>query len=498
MSLIKQLAKETAIYGISSILVRLLPFAILTPYLTNFFSRKEYGVITEVYTYTALLVVLFTYRMETTFFRFGSKGSNLENAFSTAAWSLILSTLGWMLILLTFLPNLALFIHKDLAYQDLVLLMLGIVATDALVAIPFARLRLEKRPIRFAAIKSINVVVNICAVFFFLELCPRLINNGWTSLEIIYNADNRISYVLWANLLASFITLLLFIPTYSNLQWAFDKQLWKKMIRYTGPLIIVGIAGVVNQLSGNTLIHNLASDDYDFNKQCEGVFAAVAKIAVFMNLYTQAFNYAAEPFFFSNADRSDAKQQYADVARIFTIVGSIVFLGLWLYLDIIKYFIGSDFHDGLEIVPVLLLAFLFLGLYYNFSIWYKLTDQTRFGGYIAVGGSIITISLNVILITNSNIPCYAGPAWAALACYAFMALAAYSLGQRKYPIPYDIRSMVLVLLITVIYFGLNYYWRSITNWNQGSYLLINSAWLLIYFFTIYKIEYRFLNRLFSK
>ena len=228
MSFIKQLAKETAIYGISSILVRLLPFAIITPYLTNIFSRQEYGIITEVYTYTAFLVVLFTYRMETTFFRYGNKEEDMERTFSTASWSLILSTGIWLSILFAFLSQVTQFILKDLDHQDLVILMLSIVASDALVAIPFARLRLEKRPIRFAAIKSFNVIINIIAVFFFLEICPALIENGWKSLELIYNPNNRISYVLWANLIASIATLLVFLPAYSKLGWNFDPMLYGK------------------------------------------------------------------------------------------------------------------------------------------------------------------------------------------------------------------------------------------------------------------------------
>ncbi len=491
---IKQLAKETAIYGVSSILVRLLPFAVLTPYYTRIFDTGEYGIVIEVYTYTALLVVLFTYRMETTFFRFGNKQADLEKAFSTAAFSLLFTTAAFVVLLFSFLPSLTQFILKESQHQDLVMLMISIVAADALVAIPFARLRLEKRPIKFAAIKTVNVLVNITSVFFFLSICPWLIEQGWESLESIYDPANRISYVLWANLIASSVTLLIFLPMYARIQLRFETQLWWKMLRYTAPLIIVAVAGVINQLSGNTMIKELASDDYDFNFQCEGIYGAVAKIAVFMNLYTQAFNYAAEPFFFSNAERADARQQYADVARVFTLVGCIVFLGIWCYLDIIKYFIGADFHTGLEIVPILLMANLFLGLYYNFSVWYKLTDQTRYGGYIAVGGAVITLGLNFILIPNPNIPCYHGPAWSALVCYCFMALAAYWLGRKKYPVPYNITKMLFYLALAVGLFAASYYFRS----NISNTLIatgINTLLLLVYVFIIFRTDKPFLLQL---
>ena len=498
MSLIKQLAKETAIYGISSILVRLLPFAVLTPYFTEIFKEGEYGIITDMYTNIAFLVVLFTYRMETTFFRFGSRESDFENTFSTTAWSLIFSTGFWLALFWLFLPNFTQAILKSTDYQDLVMLMLCIVGSDALTAIPFARLRLKKRPIRFAAIKSLNVIVNIISVFFFLEACPFLIEQGWSQLEFIYDTNNRISYVLWANLIASLFTLLVFLPMYGKLKWQFDWNLWGRMIKYTAPLVVVGVAGVVNQLSGNTFIKELASNDYSFNFQCEGIYGAVTKIAIFMTLYTQAFNYAAEPFFFNNANRSDAKQQYADIAKLFTIIGCIVFLGIWAYIDILKYFIDDKFHVGLPAVPILLLAFLCLGLYYNFSIWYKLTDQTKYGGYIAVGGSIITIALNFILIANPSIPCYISPAIAALACYIFMATAAYYIGQQKYPIPYNIKSIGFYLLLAVTFFGASYFLKMNTSWPFSILMLFNSAWLLLFVFIILRIERTFLLNVFSK
>ena len=497
MSLIKQLAKETAIYGISSILVRLLPFAVLTPYYTWRFDEMEYGIVTEVYVWTAILTVIFTYRMETTFFRFGSKAGELERAFSTAILSLVMTTVIFTSAVVLLAPGLTMAILKDASRQELLILLVAIVGADALAAIPFARLRLQKRPIRFALIKTFNILVNIAFVFFFLMGCPWLIENGYTFAERIYDEERSIVYVFWANLIASMLTVLIFLPMYLKIRLRFDFGLWKEMLAYTGPLVVVGLAGVINQLSGNTLIKELASDDYDQNFAFVGIYAAVAKLAVFMNLFTQAFNYAAEPFFFSNAERSDARQNYADIARLFTLVGTFAFLGIWFYIDIVKYFIDEKYHANLEIAPILLLAYLFLGLYYNFSIWYKLTDQTKYGGYIAVGGVVITLVLNALLIPNPAVSFY-GPAWAALACYGFMATMAYWLGRKAYPVPYKVGRMGGYIGLGLLFFGVSFVLRNELGLSPGLLMLINSGLLLIYGGLIFYFDRAFFRRVLRK
>ncbi len=493
MSLIKQLAKETAIYGISSILARLLPFVIFTPFYTWLFEKIEYGIVTEVYVWTAVLIVLFTYRMETTFFRFGSKKEDMEKAFSTASLSLILTTVlfGGILLLLT--PTITELLFKEASRQPLFLLLVSIVALDTLAAIPFARLRLEKRPMRFAVIKIVNILTNIAFVFFFLMACPWLIDNGYSSFEYIYEEESRITYVFWANLIASLVTLIIFLPMYGKMKFKFDLNLWKRMLVYTGPLIIVGLAGVINQLSGNTLIKELASDDYNRNFEFEAIYAAIAKLAVFMNLFTQAFNYAAEPFFFNNAHRKDARQNYADVARLFTITGVFVFLGIWFYIDIVKRFIADKYHEHLEIAPILLLAYLFLGLYYNFSIWYKLTDQTKYGGAIALAGVVITLGLNLTLIPDPDISFY-GPAWAALACYFFMTSIAYLLGRKKYPIPYEIGRMAAAIIIGLLLFGVSFWMRNVIGLEPITLMLSNTVLLVVFALVIYRMEKPFFER----
>lgn len=495
MSLIKQLAKETAIYGISSILVRFLPFAILTPFYTWYFEKDTFGIFTEAYIWIAFFNVVFIYRMETTFFRFGSQDRQaLERAFSTASLSIFTSTIALFTLLLLFRPTLTQIFFHDTDFKTLTTLLISIVAADTLKAIPFARLRLEQRPLRFAIFNTVGILTNIFLVFFFLLGCPYLIEAGWTSLTSFYDPEQPLVYVLLANLLASLTVVALVAPMYTRMKWQFDRALWKRMVRYTAPLVLVGLAGVINQFAGTSMINRLAPGGSERNFDFEGIFGAVAKIAVFMNLYTQAFNYAAEPFFFSNAKRGDALKQYGDIAKAFAIVGAFVFLGIWAYIDIIKYFIATKYHDDLLIAPILLMAYLLLGLYYNFSVWYKLSDQTKYGGYIAIGGAVITLTLNAILIPIPEISYY-GPAWTALICYGAMALASYWIGKQKYPIPYELGRIFAHLLVAAIAFGFLFLLDQRFNMGFWGKLAVNTALLIIYGVIIYFWERRFFKRL---
>ncbi len=494
MSLLKKLAGETAIYGTSSILSRLLHYVILTPYFTNVFTTGQYGVVSDMYTYAALLLVLFTYRMETAFFRFGTKNKNIQDTFSTASISLIISTITFSGIMIAFAQPLAnLLQYPD--HADYVMWFALIIAFDALSAIPFARLRLENKPIRFAVIKTLNILVNIFFLFFFLEGCPILIRNGWTFFEHIFDAENRIAYVFISNLLASGAVILFLLPQYFDIKFKFDKNLWKEMLNYSLPLVIVGIAGVINQLISLPMLKYLLGGNQESNLSQVGIYSAAAKLAVLMNLFTQAFNYAAEPFFFRNAERSDSRVIYAQVGQAFALVGSFAFLGIMMYLDIIQLFIGRDFRTGLEIVPILLIAYLFLGLYYNFSIWYKLTNNTKIGAYISLGGSAITLSMNIFLIPVIG---YMAPAWAALSCYAFMAAASYVIGRKYYPINYPIGKIGLYIGLAITCYLFSNFCRTIVDGNLVITLAINTGILLFYTFVIYQIEKKLLKPMLFK
>ncbi len=453
MSLIKKLAGETAIYGVSSILSRLLNWIILTPYFTRVFERGEYGVVSVLYTWIALLLVLYTYRMETAFFRYGRQKENLDVTFSTASLSIFGTTLLFTTVLFLFAQPIATLL-KYPEHPEYVRWFVGIVAADALSAIPFARLRLMNRPVRFAIIKTLSIVINIVLVFFFLEGCPWLIERGWSWVRVIYNPDNRILYVFVANLLASAFTMLQLLPIFLKIKLTFDRALLRRMVRYALPLVLAGVAAIVNQLIGAPMLQYLASDDLNYNLAQAGIFSAASKLAVLMNLFTQAFNYAAEPFFFRHADREDSSEIYAQVAQAFAMTGSVVFLGIMLYLDAIQYFLGEAFREGLGILPLMLIANLFLGLYYSMSIWFKLSDNTNIGGFIAIGGAVITLLVNFIFIPNPAVGYYA-PAWASLACYGFMLLACYGLGQRYFPIAYPVGRMVGYIVLALALYGIS-------------------------------------------
>lgn len=484
MSLIKKLAGETAIYGISSILSRLLNWVVLTPYFTRIFAPEEYGIVSELYAWIALLLILFTYRMETAFFRFGRKQEALARTFSTASISLLISTLLFTSLLLLFAQPIATWL-KYPAHADYVVWFLLIVALDALAAIPFARLRLQNRPIRFMLLKTLGIIVNIIFVFFFFEISPWLIEKGWSWVENIYNPKNKLAYVFIANFIASSITLLLLLPYYFKIKLEFDRILLQKMVWYALPLVLSGVAGIVNQFIGIPLLKELASNDLEYNKVQMGIYGAASKLAVLLNLFTQAFNYAAEPFFFRHADRDDSKIIYAQVAQAFAIVGSIAILGILLYMDIIQYFIGAEYRKGLGIVPILLIANLLLGLYYSVSIWFKLADQTKVGGWISLGGSVITILINIIFIPLLG---YYAPAWAALSCYGFMLAICWWLGQKYYPIDYPIGRILLYIALTMSLYSVSIYLGNIMNLSFVMTLLTNTMLFLFYLFIIYRIE----------
>ncbi|MCR9102683.1 MAG: oligosaccharide flippase family protein [bacterium] len=490
MSLLKKLAGETAIYGTSSILSRLLHFVILTPFLTYYFTKQEYGVVTDLYAWAALLLVIFTYRMETAFFRFGSKESDMERSFSTAAISLLASTAVLTILFLVFAPEIARWLHYP-DHPEYVRWFALIIAFDALAAIPFARLRLENRPIRFAVIKTLNILVNIFFIFFFLKICPWLLEQGYEWAGWLYNPEREIGYVFLSNLLASGSVLLFLAPLLLKAQWTFEAGLWKRMLRYAAPLIVVGVAGIVNQFVGIPLLKELASDDMDYNIAQVGLYGAAAKLAVLMNLFTQAFNYAAEPFFFRNAAREDKSTLYAQVGQGFTLVGCLAFVGIMLYMDIIQYYLGADLRGGLAVVPFLLMAYLFLGLYYNFSIWYKLADRTIIGGYIATAGSVITIGLNVWLIPRYG---YLAPGLAALACYSFMAAASYLTGQRYYPIHYPVGRMALYILGAITAYALSLLLQKSYAPGLAAGLALNTVLLLGYLSFLAVLERQGLKR----
>ena len=485
MSLLKKLAGDTAIYGVSSILSRVLNFLVMTYYLTGAFPREEYGVYTEMYASVSILIIFFTYRMETAFFRFGSRDGNLDRAFSTGSVMLLVTTIILTSALVLIAPVLGPIMDSS-NYQNYIIWFAFIVAFDALTALPFARLRLTNRPVKFAVLKTLNILVNIISLFFFLEVLPRLIDGGWDLGNTFYDQTDRIKYVFIANFIASAIILLLLLPDYFKIKFSFDKALLRKMLIYAAPLIVVSIAAAVNQHLNILLVKNWATTDEQLAKVLVGEYGACFKIAMLMSLAIQAFNYAAEPFFFNQSEQKNAKKTYADVGQAFALAGSFIFLGILLYLDIFKHLIRDpNYWVALKIVPILLLANFFLGLYYNFSIWYKLRDRTTMGAYISVAGSIITVGLNFLLIPKIG---YMGAAYTAMVCYAFMAAASYLTGQRYYPVPYPIGKMFTYITLAVGVYFMSEFLKNQLSLSVPISLLMNTMLLLVYTLMIGFIE----------
>ena len=446
MSILKQFAKETAIYGFSYVLSRILHYVIFTIYLTyRFPNQSDYGIYTDLYAYAAILLILYTYRMETAFFRFGSKKEEMHQSFSTSFISLFISTICLTALLFAFAEPIANFLkYPDNAYY--VRWFALIISFDALAALPFARLRLEQRPWRFMGIKLTNIFLTVGFVLFFLELCPRL-SSRFEWINKIYDPSKKLDYVFLANLFASFMVFIFLCKEYFKTKWEWNAELWKKKMRYALPLVIVGLAGVINQSIAVPLQKYFLPGTTIENLTQAGIYGSAAKLALLLNIFTIAFNYAAEPFFFNNASRKDSKVVYAQVALFYTIIACLIALGLLLFIDVFQYILGPNYRQALFVVPILIIAYFFLGLYYNFSVWYKLTDKTMIGAFISFSAACLSILLNVLLLPRFG---FVVSAWASVCAYAFMTLLCYLFSRKHFPIPYRIDQMGFYLITSVI------------------------------------------------
>ncbi|PSR04931.1 MAG: polysaccharide biosynthesis protein [Bacteroidetes bacterium SW_11_45_7] len=483
MNPIKQLAGQTAIYGLSSIVGRLLNY-LLVPLYTRIFLPQEYGIVTELYAYAGFLLVVYTYGMETAFFRYTEdKGENSRQVFSNAFFSLFFTSVIVSGLFIFFQQPIAEWLGYPGRSRYIVWFAL-ILGFDAAAAIPFAYLRQQQKAKRFAFVKLTNIGLNIGLNLFFLLLCPYLINHVGGPLaelvSVIYYPSVGVGYIFIANLTASLVTFLLLLPELSYLRGYFDTALWKRMITYAMPLLLVGLAGTVNEMFDRMMLKRFLPYDQETNQSMLGEYGACYKLSVLMTLFIQAYRFAAEPFFFSHAKLNDPKPLYAKTMKFFVIVGSLIFLVITLYLDIFKYFIGEKYHEGLEVVPILLMANLFLGIYFNLSIWYKLTDRTMLGAAVAIGGSVITVGLNIWWIPIFG---YMGSAWATLICYVFMAVASYFMSKKYYPIPYPLKRILSYLLLAI---GIFFVFRELSSFalftGMSTYLL--STVLLISFLSV--------------
>ncbi len=484
MNPIKKLAGQTAVYGIPSIVGRVLNY-LLVPIYTRVFIPSEYGIVTLMYSFVAVAFIILTYGMETSFFRYSELQNDKRKVYSNAMLSIILTTSTFVLFIFLFTDNIAAWI-KYPDYTHFIAWLGLIISLDVLTAIPFAKLRADNKPGRFAMIKIINISVNIGLNLFFILLCPYIytsFNSGFFYRFVMLVFDPEImliSYVFISNLIASIITLFLIIPEIFKIKIEFDIQVWKRMMVYGLPLLFAGLAGIMNETLGRILIRYLLPEDVAEAQL--GIYAACYKIAILMSLFIQAFRYAAEPFFFSYAKQSDSKEVYAQVMKYFVIAISALFLVLMLYLDVIVLLIGKEFREGIHVVPILLLAYMFLGIYYNLSVWFKLTNNTKYGAWMAIFGAVITVVVNVILIPRIG---YTGSAWATLICYAAIMILSFVLMNRFFPIRYNYFKILFYMgLAIMLYFVSTFFVFKSTIMHY----LINTLLLLIYLLVFYRIE----------
>ena len=443
MSLIKKLAGETAVYGLSSIVGRFLN-VLLVPLYTNVLPKAEYGVVTDFYANSAFLMVLFSYRLESSFFRYGKETADRERAYSTALGSLLGSSFLLAALLMLFAGPIAGWMRYG-NHPEYIRWFALILAFDCLSEIPFARLRSEQRPYRFALLKLIGIGVNIGLNLFWIVFCPWADEQGWHWVRAVWSPEVRIGYIFLSNVLASLVVLLLLLPEIRRMRAsAFDRVLWRQMLTYGLPLVLASLAGIVNETLDRAILKYLLPGSVEQNKAAVGVYGANYKLAMMISLFTQAYRYSAEPFFFRTAGQQDAKALQAAAAKWFNIVAIAGMLFILLYLDLVKHFIGKDYREGLHVVPILLVANVLLGLYYNFSVWYRLKDMTRVGAWVALAGAVVTIALNVIFVPEFG---YTASAWATLACYSVMTFLVLYYGQKHYPVDYPLALMLFYLLL---------------------------------------------------
>lgn len=478
MNPLKKLLGQTAIYGLSSIVGRLLNY-LLVPLYTRYFTTSEYGDVTLLYAYAAFLLIILSYGIETAFFRFSQREPNKRVVYSTALISLLISSS----LFVGFIYFNAQSIANTLSFgqhPEYIQYFAFIIGLDTLSSISFAKLRELNQATRFALIRLLNIFINIGLNLFFIIYCPFAIKNNLPTAEFIqsiYSPSIGIGYIFIANLVSSVVTILMLVPEMSKSLWRFDKALWRKMMVYALPLMVAGLAGITNETIDRILLQYLLPADISASEI--GLYSAFYKLSIIMTLFVQTFRFAAEPFFFSQERERNAKQVYAQVMKYFSIVTAFIFLSVMIYYDLVKQFIGTSFHDerGATIVPILLLANLFLGLYYNLSVWYKLTEKTSYGAYMSLFGAAITIVLNLVLIPYFG---FVGSAWATLCCYFLMALCSYFLGQKYYPIPYPLGRIAM-------YFGLvlGFYFLS-AYLSLG--MAINTFFLIVYIVVVYVLE----------
>ena len=485
MGLYKNLFKQTAIYGLATVLPRMLSFLLVRLY-TGILPTAEYGEVSILLSWMVFFNVILSYGMETAFFRFYNSESDKQNVIATTTISVFWSSIFFLFGALIFRNTLAAMANVDVQY---ITYSIWILVLDALVIVPFSKLRANQKPMVYAAIKIGNVAVNLILNIFFLLFLPKIAESNPDSfLGNLYIDNFEIGYIFVSNLLASLLTFVVLSPNYLSLKRNFDTVLWKKMMRYGLPILVAGIAFAVNEhfdkiLLGYLLPENIAKSEV-------GAYSACYKLGLFMVLFATAFRLGIEPFFFSHSNNKNAPQTYAVITKYFVILGSLILLGVIVFADILKLILldNQSYWEAMKVVPLIILANFFLGIYNNLSVWYKLTDITIIGAYISIVGAIVTLVLNYLLIPKYS---YYGSAIATISAYGSMMFISYILGNKYYPIPYDMEKIGAYLGISIAFSAVSFYgFRE--NYFVGIPLLIG----FMYF--IYHNEKETLNRILSK
>jgi O-antigen/teichoic acid export membrane protein len=475
LSVLKRFFKDTIIYGLAIVLPRLINFLLVKLH-TDVYSNETYSDSTTFYIWAAAFNVLLTYGMETSFFRFFSKHKEPHKVFSTALITISLSTFFIGIVVYVFNQELSNLMNFPIRNFNL---LISITLIETLIVIPFAYLRVTGRPIRFAVIKFINVFIIVGLNILFLDKMY-----GYKTLQNIFEVNEIVEYQFIANLIASVCVLLLVMPYFFKTKLSFDKKIFKELLSYGWPIMIAGVAFVINENFDKYLIPIL------LDKNINGAYSACYKLAVFMTLFIQAFRMGAEPFFFNHANKTNAQKTYAIILKYFVIAGSIGLLLITIYLDVIKnqFIKNESYLFALDIVPVVLLANLCLGIYHNLSIWYKLTDRTKYGMYISLFGATLTILLNYLMIPELG---YMACAYATLIAFSAMMLISYYLGRKHYPVPYETKRISLYLITSSILASLSFY-------QFDNNLYIGTLFLVVFLALIFFLEKKELNQLLKR
>lgn len=484
-SSIKNLAGQTMWYGVSSIAARFINY-LLTPLLTyNLASKADYGKIGLVYSAIPILNIIFTYGFETAYFRFYAKDEYKKDIYNTASISLIVSTIFFTSLLWIFQSAFGTVIGLN-DFPAIIQLSIFIIALDALSTIPFAKLRQDGRPRMYAVIKIAGILFNILVTWFYVAWCPKNVKTGDNSFLIfLYNpSTNPVVYVMLANVIQSAFTLLLLSKEIKKIHFNFNTKLWKEMIIYSLPLIIVGMGGMINETFDRLMLSWWLEGPKEYRESQIGIYNACYKLSILISLFIQAFRMGAEPFLFKQAEDTDAPRTYARVMKFFVITVCVTFLLITLFIPVWRYFIRKDYWEGLGIVPILVLANMCLGIYYNLSIWYKVSNRTRAGATITLIGTGITCIINFLFIPYFG---YMASAWATFACYASMMVISFLWGQKAYYVPYAWKKllayMVIVILLFFLHKGIIYFYE-----NDIFSIAVGSVFTMAFMYFVLKIE----------